>query len=71
MLDELVSLLARVALFQAAGKPFDEEDELPAEVLAELAAAIAAEDLQLYYQIGLLGRRDLPLAHRSSAAPSR
>jgi DNA polymerase-3 subunit gamma/tau len=68
MLDELVSLLARVALFQAAGQAFEEEDELPAEVLAELAAAIAAEDLQLYYQIGLLGRRDLPLAADPRAA---
>ncbi|MEO6078813.1 MAG: DNA polymerase III subunit gamma/tau [Steroidobacteraceae bacterium] len=63
MLDELVSLLARVALFQAAGKPYDDEDEVPATVMAELAAAMAPEDLQLYYQIGLLGRRDLPYAH--------
>ncbi|MEO8315431.1 MAG: DNA polymerase III subunit gamma/tau [Pseudomonadota bacterium] len=62
MLDELVSLLARVALFQAVGKPYDDEDEVPATVMAELAAAIAAEDLQLYYQVGLLGRRDLPFA---------
>jgi DNA polymerase III subunit gamma/tau len=28
--------------------------------MAELAAAIAPEDLQLYYQVGLIGRRDLP-----------
>jgi DNA polymerase-3 subunit gamma/tau len=62
MLDELVSLLARVALFQAVGKPYDEEDDVPAEVMAELAAAIGPEDLQLYYQVGLLGRRDLPFA---------
>jgi DNA polymerase III subunit gamma/tau len=62
MLDELVSLLARVALFQAAGKPYDEEDDVPAEVMAELAAAMSPEDLQLYYQVGLLGRRDLPFA---------
>ncbi|MDR2215310.1 MAG: DNA polymerase III subunit gamma/tau [Nevskiaceae bacterium] len=61
MLDELNSLLARVALYQAAGSSWDEE-ETPVETLAELAAAITAEDLQLYYQIGLLGRRDLPLA---------
>ncbi len=60
MQDALNSLLARVALFQAVGKPYDEEDEVPAEVMAELAATITAEDLQLYYQVGLLGRRDLP-----------
>jgi DNA polymerase III subunit gamma/tau len=62
MLDELNSLLARIALFQAAGKPYDDEDDVPAQVMAELAAAIASEDLQLYYQIGLIGRRDLPHA---------
>jgi DNA polymerase-3 subunit gamma/tau len=62
MLDELVSLLARVALFQAVGKPYDDEDDVPAEVMAELAAAVSPEDLQLYYQVGLLGRRDLPFA---------
>jgi DNA polymerase III subunit gamma/tau len=60
MLDELTSLLARVALHQAVGKPYDEEDDVPAEVMAELAAALAPEELQLYYQVGLLGRRDLP-----------
>jgi DNA polymerase III subunit gamma/tau len=60
MLDELNSLLARVALFQAAGKPYDDEDDVPAAVMAELAAVIAPEDLQLYYQVGLLGRRDMP-----------
>jgi len=62
MLDELNSLLARIALFQAAGKPYDEEDEVPAEIMAQLAASITAEDLQLYYQVGLIGRRDLPHA---------
>ena len=60
LLDALVSLLARIALYQAAGKPYDDEDDVPAEVMAELAAAIGAEDLQLYYQVGVLGRRDLP-----------
>jgi DNA polymerase-3 subunit gamma/tau len=62
MLDELNSVLSRVALLQAVGKPYDDEDDLPPEVMAELAQAITAEDLQLYYQIGLLGRRDLPQA---------
>ena len=61
MLDEITSLLARVALFQAVGRAYDEEDDVPAEVMAELAAAISPEDLQLYYQVGLIGRRDLPL----------
>jgi DNA polymerase III subunit gamma/tau len=68
MLDALNSVLARVALFQAAGKPYDDEDDVPAEVMAELAAAIHAEDLQLYYQVGVLGRRDLPLVTDQRAA---
>jgi DNA polymerase-3 subunit gamma/tau len=62
LLDELNSLLARVALFQAAGTAYDEEEQVPVATLAELAAAIAPEDLQLFYQVGLIGRRDLPLA---------
>ena len=32
------------------------------EVLIDLGQKISAEDLQLYYQIGLIGRRDLALA---------
>ncbi|HUG73879.1 MAG TPA: DNA polymerase III subunit gamma/tau, partial [Steroidobacteraceae bacterium] len=62
LLDALVSLLARIALFQAAGRPYDDEDDVEPATLAELAGAIAAEDLQLYWQVGVLGRRDLPLA---------
>ncbi|MBK1733808.1 DNA polymerase III subunit gamma/tau [Halorhodospira abdelmalekii] len=38
------------------------EDEPERDALLELATAIAAEDLQLYYQIGLNARRDLPYA---------
>ena len=43
--------------------PGYEGDELfdPA-LLTELAAAIPAEDVQLYYQTAILGRRDLPFA---------
>jgi DNA polymerase-3 subunit gamma/tau len=68
LLDELNSLLARIALFQAVGKPYDDEDDVPAEVMAELASAIPAADLQLYWQVGVLGRRDLPLATDPRAA---
>jgi DNA polymerase-3 subunit gamma/tau len=61
LLDELASLLARVALKQT----FDEyeADELYApELLASLAKALAPEDVQLFYQTAVVGRRDLPLA---------
>ncbi|MGH8287014.1 MAG: DNA polymerase III subunit gamma/tau, partial [Steroidobacteraceae bacterium] len=61
LLDELATLLARVALKQA----FDdyEADELYApELLGRLAKALAPEDVQLFYQTALIGRRDLALA---------
>jgi DNA polymerase-3 subunit gamma/tau len=61
LLDQLAALLERVALKQLV--PGFEGDELhPAELLTRLAADIAAEDLQLYYQTAILGRRDLALA---------
>jgi DNA polymerase III subunit gamma/tau len=61
VLDDLAALLTRVALRQLV--PDYEGDELfdPA-LAAELASAIGAEDVQLYYQTAILGRRDLPLA---------
>jgi DNA polymerase III subunit gamma/tau len=61
LLDQLAALFERIALKQLV--PDFEGDELhPAELLARLAALIAAEDLQLYYQTAILGRRDLVLA---------
>jgi DNA polymerase III subunit gamma/tau len=61
VLDELAGLLTRVALQQlVAGY---EGDELYDPVLLrELAGAISAEDVQLYYQTAILGRRDLGYA---------
>ncbi len=61
VLDDLAALLTRVAVQQLV--PAYEGDELfdPA-LLKELAAAISAEDVQLYYQTAILGRRDLGFA---------
>ncbi len=61
VLDDLAGLLTRVALRQIV--PGYEGDELydPA-LLTEIAAAISGEDVQLYYQTAILGRRDLPFA---------
>lgn len=61
LLGELLGGLQRVAVLQAvpAAEPdagFADPDELRA-----LAERLSPEDVQLYYQIGLLGRRDLPL----------
>jgi DNA polymerase-3 subunit gamma/tau len=61
LLEQLAALLERVALRQIV--PDYAGDELhPPELLAALASELAAEDLQLYYQTALVGRRDLPLA---------
>jgi DNA polymerase III subunit gamma/tau len=61
LLDQLAALLERVALKQLV-HGFEGDELHPAELLARLAAEIAAEDLQLYYQTAILGRRDLGLA---------
>ena len=61
LLQQLAALLERIALKQLA--PAYEGDELHApELLARLATQIPAEDVQLYYQTAILGRRDLGLA---------
>ena len=61
LLDELASLLTRVALRQVVSDY--EGDELYAgELIDRLAGALGAEDVQLYYQTAIIGRRDLPLA---------
>jgi DNA polymerase-3 subunit gamma/tau len=58
VLDSLATLLVRVALKQAL--PTYEGDELhPVELLGELAAQLSPEDVQLFYQSAILGRRDL------------
>ncbi len=61
VLDELASLLTRIALKQVV-KDFDGDDLYEPQVLEGLADAIAPEDLQLYYQTAIMSRRDLPLA---------
>ena len=61
VLDELGSLLARIALKQVV-KDFDGDDLYAPELLDRLAQAISPEDIQLYYQTAIIGRRDLALA---------
>jgi DNA polymerase III subunit gamma/tau len=61
LLEQLAALLERVALRQLIAD-YDGDELHPPELLASLAAAISAEDLQLYYQTAILGRRDLTLA---------
>jgi DNA polymerase-3 subunit gamma/tau len=61
ILEALLSLLHRIAIAQAVPEAVDNAFGDRAQVQA-LAAQLTAEDLQLYYQMGLNGRRDLPLA---------
>ncbi len=60
-LAELLSLWHRVAIAQTVPDALDPVQEHRDQIL-ELAATLNQEDVQLYYQITLLGRRDLPWA---------
>jgi DNA polymerase-3 subunit gamma/tau len=61
LLDQMAALLERVALQQLL-PDYAGDDYFASSLLQELAAAISPEDVQLYYQTAILGRRDLALA---------
>src|SRR6202163_4283899 len=61
-LVELAAFLQRIAIVQIVPEAALEDEEFDAESLARLARAIPPEDVQLYYQIALGGRRDLAMA---------
>ncbi|OCR21831.1 DNA polymerase III subunit gamma/tau [Pseudomonas syringae] len=61
VLSEILNVLHRVAIAQALPEAIDNGHGDRDRVLA-LAQALPAEDVQFYYQMGLIGRRDLPLA---------
>ncbi|MCU7837470.1 MAG: DNA polymerase III subunit gamma/tau [gamma proteobacterium symbiont of Taylorina sp.] len=59
VLAELITMLQRIALCQQVPDAID--DSLgDKNILEKIAQAISAEDIQLYYQIALNGRKDLP-----------
>jgi len=60
LLDDMARLLQRIAVFQVVGAA-DVDDEDDENELAAFAAEISPEDVQLFYQIALIGRRDLHL----------
>ncbi len=62
VLAELLSLLQRVALTQAAPDALADDEVTDSTELRRFAEMLSPEDVQLFYQIALLGRRDLPLA---------
>ncbi|MTT53888.1 DNA polymerase III subunit gamma/tau [Alcanivorax sp. VBW004] len=61
LLDELISQLHQLAVCQAVPGSYDETQQ-------QLAAALTAEQIQLYYDVALRGRRDLQDAPDSRAA---
>jgi DNA polymerase-3 subunit gamma/tau len=60
-LADLLRLLHQLALTQITPSVLD-DSLVERDVLLQLASQVSAEDVQLYYQIGVMGRRDLPLA---------
>ena len=61
LLDDIARDLQRVAVFQVVGT-CDSEDDLSEKEIAELAEAMPIADVQLFYQVAIMGRRDLHLA---------
>lgn len=59
LLNDLAAAIQRLSVLQLLPNAQNEDDE---EALIALKPMIAAEDVQLYYQIAVLGRRDLPYA---------
>ena len=61
VLAELLALLHQMALAQKVPQAVD-ENLIDREALLQLSTQVSSEDIQLFYQVGLIGRRDLPLA---------
>ena len=59
LLGEIITLLHEVAVAQAVSNPAPNPRFKPEDV-KELATRMAPEDIQLFYQIGLKGKQDLP-----------
>jgi DNA polymerase-3 subunit gamma/tau len=64
---ELIQLLHQVAMTQVIGQHFDLSPEHNL-LVEKFSQAMSAEDIQLYYQIVLNGRKDLPYAADEQAA---
>ena len=61
-LVELAAFLQRIAIVQIVPDAALQDEEFDADSLTRLAQAMSPEDVQLYYQIALGGRRDLAMA---------
>ena len=61
LLEDLARDLQRIAVYQVVGT-CDSDDDLNEQEYAELSEVLPTDDVQLFYQIAILGRRDLHLA---------
>ncbi len=64
---ELIQLFHQIAILQIVEQHFDLPPE-HAQLLKKFSQAMSAEDVQLYYQICVNGRKDLPYASDEQAA---
>ncbi|WDE00891.1 DNA polymerase III subunit gamma/tau [Thalassomonas actiniarum] len=67
LLAELIQLFHQVAMLQVVSQHFDVAPEHQV-LLEKFATLMSPEDVQLYYQIALNGRKDLPYAFDEQAA---
>lgn len=67
LLADLIQLLHQIALSQIVEQHFDLSSEHKI-ILTKLCQALSPEDVQLYYQIAVNGRKDLPYAGDEQAA---
>ncbi|MGB6976181.1 MAG: DNA polymerase III subunit gamma/tau [Gammaproteobacteria bacterium] len=66
VLEEVLALLHQIAVSQVLpeNKTYTQDSLNPAPAFSQL---FTAEEIQLYYQIGIMGRRDLPFAPSARA----
>lgn len=62
ILQNILSALHRIALTQTIAGFIDEDCVVNANIIKQLANKFLPEDVQLFYQMGLIGQRDLELA---------
>ncbi len=67
LLAEFIQLLHQIAMTQIVGKHFDLSPEHN-QLVDKFCQSMSPEDVQLYYQIVLTGRKDLPYAADEQAA---
>jgi DNA polymerase III subunit gamma/tau len=61
-LSEVAAFLQRIAIMQTVPQAASPDEDFDSDTLIRLAKALSPEDVQLYYQIALGGRRDLAMA---------